>query len=86
MPNWNIAGTVIKEVLPVTTLMMLVKKKIVIKINNWKIVNNPNFHLWVALPNLPRHYSLPNRVPDESSHNQPQTHLPDRGLYPESQE
>jgi hypothetical protein len=39
MPNWNIAGTVIKEVLPVTTLMMLVKKKIVTKINNWRIVN-----------------------------------------------
>jgi hypothetical protein len=27
IPNWNIAGTVINEVLPVTTLMLLVAKK-----------------------------------------------------------
>lgn len=37
-PNCNMAGTVIREVLPVTTLMMLVRKKTLMRMSNWIIV------------------------------------------------
>lgn len=30
MPNWSMAGTVMREVLPVTTLTMLVRKKTIL--------------------------------------------------------
>jgi hypothetical protein len=34
IPNWNITGTVMTEVLPVTTLMPLVTKNTAIKTSN----------------------------------------------------
>lgn len=41
MPNWNITGTVISEVLPVMTLMELVTKKTNINHNSGPVVIHP---------------------------------------------
>jgi hypothetical protein len=43
IPNWSMAGTVISEVLPVTTLTMLVKKKMARSASSWRGVKSHPF-------------------------------------------